>query len=154
MHVKVGGWQGCREGEREVADHMTALIWLWRERGGGRGTAKSCPVSNCTYVIYNAPAGFSFFYLPFCWRNLSRYKKGSGRFEQRLTSYPGPIQWYHSQVDLVWPDCNPFLFIRGLSCPASVQTSLTQNCLKLTIPEFSLQPPSCMLWWHWLLKKS
>jgi hypothetical protein len=28
MHVKVGGRQGCREGEREVADHMTALIWL------------------------------------------------------------------------------------------------------------------------------
>ncbi len=26
--------------------------------------------------------------------------------------------------------CNPFLFITGLSCPSSVQTSLTQNCLK------------------------
>ncbi len=31
---------------------------------------------------------------------------------------------------------NPFLFIRGLSCPRSVQTSLTQNCLNLTTPGF------------------
>jgi hypothetical protein len=27
---------------------------------------------------------------------------------------------------------NPFLFIRGLSCSRSVQTSLTQHCLSLT----------------------
>ncbi len=53
---------------------MTALIWLWR--GGGEGqTAKLCPVSNCTYVMYNTPVGSSFAYLLFCWRNLSRYKK-------------------------------------------------------------------------------
>ncbi len=25
---KGGGGQGCREGEREAADHMMALIWL------------------------------------------------------------------------------------------------------------------------------
>ncbi len=31
---------------------------------------------------------------------------------------------------------NTFLFIRGLSCTSSVQTSLTQNCHKLTIPGF------------------
>ncbi len=31
---------------------------------------------------------------------------------------------------------NPFLFTKGLSCPLNVQTSLTQNCLKLTIPGF------------------
>jgi hypothetical protein len=31
---------------------------------------------------------------------------------------------------------NPFLFIRGLFFLRSVQTSLTQNCLKLTIPGF------------------
>jgi hypothetical protein len=31
----------------------------------------------------------------------------------------------------------PFLFIRRLSCPHSVQASLTQNFLKLTIPGFS-----------------
>jgi hypothetical protein len=31
---------------------------------------------------------------------------------------------------------NPFLFIRGHSCPRSVQTSLTQNCLELTISGF------------------
>ncbi len=38
-----------------------------------------------------------------------------------------------------------FLFIRGLSCPSSVQTSLTQNCFKLTIPRFTynLLPASC-----------
>jgi hypothetical protein len=29
---------------------------------------------------------------------------------------------------------NPFLFIRGLSFPRSVQPSLTQNCPMLTIP--------------------
>jgi hypothetical protein len=31
---------------------------------------------------------------------------------------------------------NPYLFIRGLSCPRNIQTSLTQNCLKLTMPRF------------------
>jgi hypothetical protein len=31
---------------------------------------------------------------------------------------------------------NPFLLNRGLSCPSSVQTSLSQNCLNLTIPGF------------------
>jgi hypothetical protein len=31
---------------------------------------------------------------------------------------------------------NPFLFIRGLSCPGRVQTSLTQNWLKLSIHGF------------------
>ncbi len=40
---------------------------------------------------------------------------------------------------------NPFLFIRGLSCPNSVKTSLTQNCPKLTIPGFpyNILPVSC-----------
>ncbi len=40
---------------------------------------------------------------------------------------------------------NPYLFIRGLFCPSSIQTSVTQNCLKLTIPEFLyyLLPVSC-----------
>jgi hypothetical protein len=37
---------------------------------------------------------------------------------------------------------NPFLFIRGLSCPGSVQTSLTQNWLKLSIHGF---PYNCLL---------
>ncbi len=38
-----------------------------------------------------------------------------------------------------------FLFIRGLSCTCSVQTSLTQNCFKLTKPGFpyTLPPVSC-----------
>ncbi len=31
---------------------------------------------------------------------------------------------------------NPFLFIRGLSCPCRAQISLTQNCLYLTISGF------------------
>jgi hypothetical protein len=31
---------------------------------------------------------------------------------------------------------NPFLFIRGLSCPRSVHKSLTQTFLKLTMPGF------------------
>jgi hypothetical protein len=35
---------------------------------------------------------------------------------------------------------NPFLFIKGLSCPNNVQTTLNQNCLKLSIPGF---PISC-----------
>jgi hypothetical protein len=40
---------------------------------------------------------------------------------------------------------NPFLFIIGLSCPRSVQTSLTQNFLKLTLPGFpyNLLPVPC-----------
>jgi hypothetical protein len=37
---------------------------------------------------------------------------------------------------------NPFLFNRGLSCPSSVQTALTQNCLELTISGF---PYNCLL---------
>ncbi len=31
---------------------------------------------------------------------------------------------------------NPFMFIRGLSCPSSVQTSITHHCVKLAIPGF------------------
>jgi hypothetical protein len=40
---------------------------------------------------------------------------------------------------------NPFLFSRGLSCPSSVQASLTQNCLELTISGFPYDclPVSC-----------
>ncbi len=39
----------------------------------------------------------------------------------------------------------PFLFIRGLSCLLSFQTSLSQNFLKVTIPGFpyNLLPVSC-----------
>ncbi len=39
----------------------------------------------------------------------------------------------------------PFLFIKGNSCPRSVQTSLTQYCLMLTVPRFlySLLSLSC-----------
>ncbi len=66
MHVEGGG--GCGEGEGEVANHVTALIWLQAEKGGGEEglTVKSCPVSHCTYVMYNTPVSFSFSYLPFC----------------------------------------------------------------------------------------
>ncbi len=40
---------------------------------------------------------------------------------------------------------NPFIFIGGLSSPCSVQTSLTQNCLKLNISGFPYNclPVSC-----------
>ncbi len=72
-HERGGGQgQGCREGEREVADHMTTLIWLWR---GGGANSQIMPCFKCTYVMYNAPVGYSFSYLPVCCRNLSRYKK-------------------------------------------------------------------------------
>ncbi len=40
----------------------------------------------------------------------------------------------HTNISVCSPVFSPFLFIRGLSCPRSVQTSLTQNCLQLTIP--------------------
>jgi hypothetical protein len=36
---------------------------------------------------------------------------------------------------------NPFLFIRGLSCPSCVQAPLSLNCLKLAIPGF---PHNCL----------
>ena len=36
-----------------------------------------------------------------------------------------------------WDWFNPFLFIRGLSCPRCIKDLLSLNCLKLTIPEFS-----------------
>ncbi len=49
----------------------------------------------------------------------------------------------HRQIpsSFAFVSINPFLFIRGLSCPSSVQTLLTQNCLKLTIPGF---PDNCL----------
>jgi hypothetical protein len=48
---------------------------------------------------------------------------------------------------------NPFLFIRGLSCPRSFQPSLTQNWPKLIIPgfPFNLLPVSCE---NWLFKNN
>ncbi len=47
---------------------------------------------------------------------------------------------------MLWCTFNPFSFIRGLSCPRSVHTSLTQNCLKLTLPGFpyALHSVSCV----------
>jgi hypothetical protein len=36
---------------------------------------------------------------------------------------------------------NPFLFIRGLSCPICIQASLSSNCFKLIIPGF---PHNCL----------
>ncbi len=51
--------------------------------------------------------------------------------------------WLHYATGNV---VNPFLFIRGLSCPRSVLASFTQNCLKLTFPGFpyDLLPVSCV----------
>jgi hypothetical protein len=42
----------------------------------------------------------------------------------------------NSPSSLQYCNVNPFLFIRGFSCPRSVQTSLTQYCINLTIPGF------------------
>ncbi len=46
------------------------------------------------------------------------------------------MKFHLGELDLCKKHFNPFLFIREFSCPSSVQTPLTQNCLKLTIPEF------------------
>ncbi len=55
--------------------------------------------------------------------------------ERPTTRHPSLSQ-YCRQQQLHHKSFNPFLFIRGLSCPRSVQTTLTQNCLELTIPRF------------------
>jgi hypothetical protein len=47
------------------------------EKGGKVLTDKSSPVSNCTYVMYNTPVGFSYSYLPFCWKTSLDVKNGS-----------------------------------------------------------------------------
>jgi hypothetical protein len=48
---------------------------------------------------------------------------------------------------------NPFLFIRGHSCPCCIQASLSLNCLHLTYTWISSQL-SCILRWPWLYKKN
>jgi hypothetical protein len=52
---------------------------------------------------------------------------------------------YVNNVKYVVLALNLFLFIRGLSCPHSVQTSLTQNFLKLILSgiPYNLFPVSC-----------
>ncbi len=50
--------------------------------------------------------------------------------------------WENNTCKLVVRYVNPFLFIRGLSCPSCIQASLSLNCLKLTIPGF---PHNCLL---------
>ncbi len=45
----------------------------------------------------------------------------------RLTSYPGPIQWYHSQLDLIWPD--------------GTLNSKAKKDLPIKIEPKSIQPP-------------
>ncbi len=52
------------------------------------------------------------------------------------------------------PWANHFVFITGLFCPRSGQTSLTEKCLKVTIPWISLQLTSCVLWWHYCSLKN
>jgi hypothetical protein len=44
------------------------------------------------------------------------------------------LEYNKAFISEKYESVNPFLFIRGLSCPRSVQTSLTQNILRLTIP--------------------
>ncbi len=52
------------------------------------------------------------------------YRQDGARARQRVCCKPFTVL------------LNPFLFIRGLSCPCSVQTSLTQKCLKLMLHRF------------------
>jgi hypothetical protein len=62
--------------------------------------------------------------------NILFFFGGGGGQEQGICN-----EWrlgMHHPVLLV----NPFLFIRGLSCPSSIQASLSLNCLQLTIPGF------------------
>jgi hypothetical protein len=65
-----------------------------------------------------------------------RYRSKHHYRSCRLLLFRYPCHYYCRCLLL-----NPFLFIRGLSCPSSVQASLTQNCLKLTIPGF---PYNCL----------
>jgi hypothetical protein len=74
-------------------------------------------------------------------RNVKEYKT------YRLIPIPTPSPSFPSlPLNCIF---NHFLFIRGLSCPRSVQTSLSQNCLKLTIPRF----PHILLLVSWLIRK-
>ncbi len=54
-------------------------------------------------------------------------------------------QRWHIVIDNCLPVLNPFLFIRGFSCPSYIQASLSLNCLKLPIPGFphNCFPVSC-----------
>jgi hypothetical protein len=71
--------------------------------------------------------------------------------------WPAAVRSYNAQVlsaSGAGPRCrviaeinsfiNPFLFIRGLSCPSCIQASLSLNCHKLTIPGFPSQLSSCV----------
>jgi len=63
-------------------------------------TAKTCPVSNCTYIMYNTPVGSSFSYLLFCWRNLSRYKKDQvdpNKFKKQKSQAAFPFWQCHHE---------------------------------------------------------
>jgi hypothetical protein len=69
-----------------------------------------------------------------------------GTFSQRIGKIEIQNDIYNHETETESETTfNPFLFIRGLSCPISVQTSLTQNCLKLTILGFPYNylPVSC-----------
>ncbi len=83
VHVERGGAR-CERGEREVKDHMTPLIRLWREGAGGGANSQimSCFQLHSCYVQYSRWSLF----LPIsvlC-GSLSRYKKESGRSKHWL----------------------------------------------------------------------
>jgi hypothetical protein len=81
---------------------------------------------NLISVPFGKTSHMGFTVLPIC-----RSSEGSLKFREN--------------IKLVKVNINPFLFIRGLSCPVSVQTFVTENGLKLTIPGFpyNLCPVSC-----------
>jgi len=74
-----------------------------------------------------------------CWHSEYEQKFGDSH------SFYAIIPRVQTLAAMFYLHFNPFSFIRGLSCPRSVETSLTQNYLKLTILGFSynLLPVSC-----------
>ncbi len=68
---------GGREGGRRPDDASYQV----RRRAGERQTAKYCPVSYCTHVMYSTPVDLSFSYLRSAVEASLDIIKGSGRTE-------------------------------------------------------------------------